>query len=485
MDFLAGASRDLGMAQQPSVSRAREGARKVLTDCLALGEGDVLALFFDETTDPLAVLFREVAEELRIEICPRRVPTDEQAAFNPSEGLRLEDIEALAGARGILTCLSDDISATLYRTEVIRIGTTSDKRLGHMPGANMTVLANAVNIDYRLALSRCDDLALALSIGQTAKLETYRYDAAMVPMEPFRLQMEIGGLLRSPISSIGIIPLGTWGNLPGGETFIAPMEDTANGSFSLNGSFLHTVLKPPAQLLLRFSKGRLEDIEGAGPAKENFLKLLSHASRNCDPYFDSLAELGIGVNSGIPELTGNALFDEKCAGTAHIALGDNMRYGGLHSSSIHEDLVTRSPSLWIDDKPVLDHGEFALVPEHWRESLAQVPVEAARCSWDGIISRSSIQTETTGEGFLKVRREVAAGRICSYTIATPEASRALARVYDLLPLLPDWLRYEELSNRARQELGMGPELLCYLVNVLLKHGVAAVRDFVREGERRE
>src|SRR6185436_1904735 len=173
------------------------------------------------------------------------------------------------------------------------------------------------------------------------------------------LRFQIGGLSRSPITSTGIIPLGTWGNLPGGETFIAPIEDTASGVFVLNGAFKNHVIQTPGHLLLHFEEGRVVKITGTPVEEKAFSEILDYARSCGDANYNSLAELGIGVNPGIKELTGNALFDEKCYGTAHIAIGDNSRYGGRYSSRIHEDLISKGPSVWVDDKPILNCGDNA------------------------------------------------------------------------------------------------------------------------------
>lgn len=50
---------------------------------------------------------------------------------------------------------------------------------------------------------------------------------------------------------------------------------------------------------------------------------------------DIIAEFGIGLNENIKELIGCTIIDEKCAGTAHIAIGMNDMFGGkTHHSFI-------------------------------------------------------------------------------------------------------------------------------------------------------
>ncbi|MDT5062663.1 MAG: aminopeptidase [Acidobacteriota bacterium] len=462
---------------------AREGARKVLAECLDLRTGDVLALFWDETTVDTAHFFLDAAGDLGIDIQPRPTTLEEQATFSAEQGLSLEDREALDSARGILTCLSNHIPGTAYRTELVRVGTDGGKRFGHMPGVNLSVLVHSVNIDYSQASSRCDDLALALTLGEVVRLQTYVLRADGSSDKAYDLEFQIGGLFRSPITSTGIIPLGTWGNLPGGETFIAPIEDTASGTFVLNGAFKNYVIKPPAYLLLHFEKGRLAGIEGTPEEEASFNKILDFARSHGDIYYDSLAELGIGVNPGIKELTGNALFDEKCYGTAHIAIGDNSRYGGRYSSRIHEDLIARAPSLWVDDKDILTNGRNTFDPKQWRENLDEITPKFHSLNKDCMVARTIINVEKGADGTLRVHRDVSAGRVCMYTIAEHDTSKVLAKFYsNLIPRIGQQIKLGDLYGQATEELGLSSDKIEAAVNILISHGVISIRDLVNQAD---
>lgn len=453
---------------------ARVGARKVLAECLALKAGDLLALFWDETTAIPARVLVEVAGELDIDVRERRVSLREQAEFSPQRGLSLEDKEALEAARGIITLISNQIAGTGYRTELLKYGTDGGRRLGHMPGGNLSVLAHAVNIDYEQAVERCDDLALALTLGRTVRLETYVPGAGGRRERACELKFGIAG--RVPITSTGIIPIGTWGNLPGGETFIAPEEDTAEGTFVLNGAFKDFVLRPPAYVLLHFNAGRLTDIEGTSAATARFRLILDYGRAHGGEHYNALAELGIGVNPSIKELTGNGLFDEKCYGTAHVAIGDSTRYGGRNAARIHEDLITRAPSLWIDDKPILTNGADTLDPRDWRETLAQVSLAPELCAPTTLLTRTGNHARSTADGRLRVLREVAAGRACIYTIGEAATSRTLTQLYEHVPLLPQQITLQEFYESVHQALGLDQASAAAALAILLRHCVVKLNE---------
>src|SRR5262249_29565642 len=255
-----------------------------------------------------------------------------------------------------------------YRKLLIKKG-MGEGPLGTMPGATLEVLAHAVNVDYSQSLKQCGDLAVALLVGESARLTTYIFDEQGLKVGEYEVKLYLGGFARSPITSPGIIMNGTWGNLPGGETFIAPVEGKSEGVFVLNGSFKGHVLRPGRHILLHFHKGDLTHVEGFEPEAQVLRDLLNSGTEPGSRL--GLAELGIGVNPGIPVLTGSSLFDEKKEGTIHVAVGDNEEYGGLLSSRLHEDFVSCLPSLTIDDKPILVDGKWALEATDWRESKTQ------------------------------------------------------------------------------------------------------------------
>jgi hypothetical protein len=360
---------------------------------------------------------------------------------------------------------------------LLAAGTVGGKRFGHMPGANLEVLAHAVNINYVEATSRCDDLALALTLGEKVRLQTYVFDVDGNRQESYDLHFEIGGLNRSPITSTGIIPLGTWGNLPGGETFIAPIEDSASGVFVLNGAFKNYVISRPGHLLLEFEAGRMVKVTGTPDEEAAFNKILDYARARSDVNYDSLAELGIGVNPGIKELTGNALFDEKCHGTAHIAIGDSSRYGGKHSSKIHEDLISHAPSLWVDEQPILDGGDNAFVSTTWREELNDWIRDDEPIDADSIVTRTTIKAGPGFAGRLRVRRNVTAGRVCLYTIGEPATGRTLNTIYAAIPAIPQQIKLQELYRVVgHADPSLAEKLIDAALRILWRHGLVTVRS---------
>ncbi len=338
----------------------------------------------------------------------------------------------------------------------------------HIPGANLELLAQASKIDFGEAVARCDDLAVALARSKQGLLRTFDFDSSGNHVREHILHFTLADG-RLPITSTGIIPRGTWGNIPGGETFIAPEEGSCHGSYALNGSFLNTVIPRENSIHLKFDNGKLVSYEGSGHAHTSFHKLLDWAKSNGGSEYNQLAELGIGVNSGISKLTGRPLLDEKCVGTAHIAIGDNTRYGGDNESGIHEDLITWKPTLELDGQPILESGNDVLDLAHWRESIYD-----PRITNQGWTSDLYLHIGATAESHngttLVLKQEVAAGRICRYTIGDKTSSPVLSALYRMLPN-----SLFAIQKRAQETLGLAPDITSRGMVILEAHGLVRVQ----------
>ena len=123
-------------------------------------------------------------------------------------------------------------------------------------------------------------------------------------------------------------------NLPGGEFFGCPIEDSAEGEISFADFPAVYRGKEITGIRLRFDAGMVVDAS----AETNEAYLIE--TIGVDEGARRLGELGIGCNPGITRYMKNTLFDEKMDGTVHLALGNSYTdLGGVNTSAIHWDLV--------------------------------------------------------------------------------------------------------------------------------------------------
>jgi leucyl aminopeptidase (aminopeptidase T) len=160
------------------------------------------------------------------------------------------------------------------------------------------------------------------------------------------LTLKIGG--RPWKSDAGALEPGESSNFPGGEIFVAPHADGADGVLVADLTVPYTVdglVDEP--VTIRFERGRVTSIEG-GRAADMLRELVESAGDGADV----IAELGIGLNHSLTP-RGHVMLDEKAGGTAHVAIGRNTgAYGGDNQANIHVDCVFSEPVIEVDGRPV-------------------------------------------------------------------------------------------------------------------------------------
>jgi leucyl aminopeptidase (aminopeptidase T) len=141
--------------------------------------------------------------------------------------------------------------------------------------------------------------------------------------------------------------------MPDGEVGIAPLEGSAQGTVVWDAS-VHSLglLREPVRLTVE--DGWVVRVDGGEQARE----LEEHLASLDDPnVYYCPAEIAIGINEAV-RITGTMREDKKALGTVHIAVGTNVDIGGTITARTHIDGLLRRPSLWIDDRRVLDGGRL-------------------------------------------------------------------------------------------------------------------------------
>ena len=147
-------------------------------------------------------------------------------------------------------------------------------------------------------------------------------------------------------------------NMPGGEFFYSPLEDSASGTIAFTEFPAVYAGREVTGIRLRFEEGRVVDAS----AENNEEFLIETLDR--DDGSRRLGELGIGCNPRITQHMKNTLFDEKIDGTVHLALGNGLpEVGGENVSQVHWDIVKDlrgGGRLELDGKVVQEAGRWLI-----------------------------------------------------------------------------------------------------------------------------
>jgi len=156
---------------------------------------------------------------------------------------------------------------------------------------------------------------------------------------------------RTFINSCGVY------NLPDGEIFTGPVEDSVNGWVKFTyPAIYHSVVVEDAELT--FVNGKVTQAT-ASKNQDYLIKALE-----ADAGSRYLGEFAIGTNFDINKFTGEILFDEKIGGSFHIALGAGYpETGSKNKSSIHWDMICdirNDSEILVDGELLYKDGKFVI-----------------------------------------------------------------------------------------------------------------------------
>jgi len=146
-------------------------------------------------------------------------------------------------------------------------------------------------------------------------------------------------------------------NVPDGEIFTSPVENSANGYVHYTYPTLYEGFEVE-NVRLEFKDGKV--VKATADKNEDFLikKLDTDAGSRY------LGEFAIGTNEGIKRFTGQILFDEKIGGSFHMAVGHGYPESlSENESAIHWDMICdlrNGGEITVDGELFYKDGAFVI-----------------------------------------------------------------------------------------------------------------------------
>ncbi len=205
-------------------------------------------------------------------------------------------------------------------------------------------------------------------------LDYARMSAAMDPLVQMMEQTDVvrivspGTDLTFSIKGMPAVKCDGKENIPDGEVFTAPVRDSVNGQITFNIPALERGLLFN-DIRLEFREGRVVDAS----CQRNF-DLLNEIL-DTDQGARYIGEFALGVNPMITRPMKDTLFDEKLAGSLHLALGQHgLETPNGNQSAIHWDIVLVQTAergggeVYFDGELIRRDGRF--VDQELEESLS-------------------------------------------------------------------------------------------------------------------
>ncbi len=206
---------------------------------------------------------------------------------------------------------------------------------------NINDFINAINVDFKAQFKLGEKLKKILDSGSEINVQTKAGTDLSFSIKK-----------RNAINNSGIY-LNNGGNMPAGEVYIAPVENTANGTLVIDGS-IRTWKKtfiPSKPVTIDIKEGTISKIRPSVFSKQ-LVDTFNWATRRVkhhQNYVKKVAEFGIGTNKNA-RIVGTTIIDEKSYKTAHIAFGSNSWFGGKIKTKTHFDEVFKEPIIRVDGK---------------------------------------------------------------------------------------------------------------------------------------
>jgi len=146
-------------------------------------------------------------------------------------------------------------------------------------------------------------------------------------------------------------------NMPSGEVFTGPVEDSVEGHVYFSYPAIHQG-REVTGVRLWFEEGKV--VKASAEKNEDFLR----QTLDTDEGSHYIGEFAIGTNKGIDRFTGQILFDEKIGGSFHMAVGAGYpETGSQNESAIHWDMICDlrdGGEIWVDDVLLYENGKFVI-----------------------------------------------------------------------------------------------------------------------------
>ena len=213
-------------------------------------------------------------------------------------------------------------------------------------------LARFEDFFYRACLAYDDDPVTAWERqSDTVK----RLAEWMDGKEEVHIQAPGGTDVRLNVAGRTWIPCFGDHNMPDGEFFTGPVEDSASGEVAFSFPAVYGG-REVTGVRFRFENGKV--VDASAERGEEYL----HETLDTDEGARRLGELGIGTNYGISTATKEVLLDEKIGGTIHMAIGASYpESGGTNDSAVHWDMVCdlrQGGSITVDGEELQRDGKF-------------------------------------------------------------------------------------------------------------------------------
>lgn len=313
--------------QEVRAEDIRHSAMTAIKECMGVMPGEKALIVSDAVRNDIGIPLYNAARDAGADTTYLEIKADEMGEHEPPKVVS----DAMMRADVILIATASSLTHSKARKKASENGA----RVASMPYGSqpedlvMKAFARGgMTADFGKMSTNIDNIAKRLKGTRQARIVTEKGTDLTIEYGDREFHKDTG-IARNPGDST---------NLPAGEVFVAPTS--ASGTVIIDVAMDGFDLLS-APLELTFENGSVISIRGSHA--ESLEKILI-------PFGDparKIAEFAIGMNPR-SMISGIIVEDEKAAGTAHIAIGNNANFGGDNHVELHMDGIIGDVTIYVD-----------------------------------------------------------------------------------------------------------------------------------------
>ena len=329
----------------------KKGAEQAVENCLSVQAGERVVIITDDESASIGAALKKAALAIGANVQVFMMERTEglPAEFPDKLGKALAQADvsfySAQGKKGELQS---------FRIPMLRcVGDNRKLRQGHMPGVTEEMMVTGMCADYQEIQRLSRAVYEKVSVAEEIRVVTDNGTNLTVNLSPD---------LRWKICD-GNIKADDWSNLPDGEVFTSPKD--INGTAVIDGCLgdyfdrkFGLLAETPVTIEIKNGRAVRESIQCENEElRQEFVEYLFET----DETPRRGGEWAIGTNTGLTELIGNLLQDEKFPGV-HIAFGSPYpdKTGADWNSNGHIDGVIRNTTIFVSGEKIMNKGKFLI-----------------------------------------------------------------------------------------------------------------------------
>jgi len=319
-------------------------ALTVIDTCMDLRRGENILIVCDPTTTDIGQALHDAAsmrsDRVLLVVMPKGRHHGEEPPTPVSNLMRQQQV-VIAPTKYSLT-----------HTRAVRQAIKDGARVATMPGMTMEMFTEGgMSADFNIIKKNIGEMNAVLRRKRIVNVKSETGTNVTFEVNWREWKLDDNGVCNRPRMLT---------NLPAGKIFTLPREGTMNGTIVIDGSWDSALVDEP--VVLQVENGLVVDVKGgtaAAQIRQTFGEAAKRLKSKEQENVWTIAEFGFGMNPNA-RLLGNVLEDEKRLGTAYFSIGDNTTLGGTAAVGIQISGVLASPSIWLDETPLLEGGAFVV-----------------------------------------------------------------------------------------------------------------------------